>query len=195
MALTRKFLSALGIEAEKVDEIISAHAETVDGLKEQLKTAKEAADKLPEVERERDSLKKAAEKSGDIVKLQKEFDDYKAKVEEERTADKKRAVLTKIAKDAGLSEAGIAKALKYTDLNGVELDENGEAKDAKALLKSLKDEWPEYIQTTRTEGARTPNPPQNNGGKAVKTKAEILAIKDTAERQAAWQTYLDNQKG
>ena len=33
MALTRKFLAALGIEAEKVDEIITAHAETVDALK------------------------------------------------------------------------------------------------------------------------------------------------------------------
>ena len=35
MALTRKFLSALGIEEDKVDEIIKAHTETVDALKEQ----------------------------------------------------------------------------------------------------------------------------------------------------------------
>ena len=36
MALTRKCLSALGIEAEKIDEIISAHTETVDGLKDEI---------------------------------------------------------------------------------------------------------------------------------------------------------------
>ena len=30
MALTRKFLAALGIEADKIDEIINAHSETVD---------------------------------------------------------------------------------------------------------------------------------------------------------------------
>ena len=35
MALTRKFLSALGIEEAKIDEIISAHADTVNALKEQ----------------------------------------------------------------------------------------------------------------------------------------------------------------
>jgi hypothetical protein len=34
MALTRKMLKAMGIEEEKIEQIIEAHAETVDGLKE-----------------------------------------------------------------------------------------------------------------------------------------------------------------
>ena len=34
MALTRKMLKAMGIEDEKADEIIDAHAETVDALKQ-----------------------------------------------------------------------------------------------------------------------------------------------------------------
>lgn len=33
MALTRKFLAAMGIEADKIDSIIDAHTETVDALK------------------------------------------------------------------------------------------------------------------------------------------------------------------
>ena len=33
MALSRRFLAALGIESDKVEEIITAHAETVDALK------------------------------------------------------------------------------------------------------------------------------------------------------------------
>ena len=37
MALTRKFLQAMSIDEEKIDEIISAHSETVTALKEQLK--------------------------------------------------------------------------------------------------------------------------------------------------------------
>jgi hypothetical protein len=40
MALTRKFLSALGIEAEKIDEIISSHTETVEGLKDEIKSTR-----------------------------------------------------------------------------------------------------------------------------------------------------------
>lgn len=184
MSLTRKFLSALGIEADKIDEIISAHTETVDGLKEQLKQAKEAADKLPKVQEQLDSLKDAAKNSGDYAKLKDEFDKYKAQVAEEKTLTAKKAVLTRIAKDAGLSEAGIAKVLKYTDFTSVELDDKGEAKDGKALLKSLKEEWPEYIKTTNTAGANTANPPAGNG-KSYKSKEEIFSIKDAGERQKA----------
>ena len=33
MALTRRALKAMGIEDEKIDEIITMHTETVDGLK------------------------------------------------------------------------------------------------------------------------------------------------------------------
>ena len=177
-------MSALGIEADKIDEIISAHTETVDGLKEQLKQAKEAADKLPKVQEQLDSLKEAAKNSGDYAKLKKEFDDYKADVANKETLAAKKAVLSKIAKDAGLSEAGVAKALKYTDWSTVELDEKGEAKDSKALLKSLKEEWPEYIKTTNTAGANTANPPAGNG-KSYKSKEEIFSIKDAGERQKA----------
>lgn len=197
MSLTRKFLSALGIDADKIDEIITAHSETVDGLKEQLKAAQDAAGKLPKVQEELDKLKEAAKNSGDYDKLAKEFEAFKAKTAEEKTAAAKKDALTKIAKDAGLSEAGIAKVLKYTDLATVELDEGGAVKDAKTLVKSIRDEWPEHIVTTRTEGAKIATPPVSDGGKTVKTKDEILAIKDTAERQAAWRDFLaaQQQKG
>ena len=33
MALTRRALKAMGIEDEKIDEIITMHTDTVDGLK------------------------------------------------------------------------------------------------------------------------------------------------------------------
>ena len=57
MALTRKFLSALGIEADKVDEIISAHTETVEALKNERDTFKADAEKLTGVQKELDDLK------------------------------------------------------------------------------------------------------------------------------------------
>jgi hypothetical protein len=49
MALTRKFLAAMGIEAEKVDEIIAAHTETVNALKEERDTAKAQAAKVDDL--------------------------------------------------------------------------------------------------------------------------------------------------
>lgn len=190
MALTRKMLKAMGIEDEKIDQIIEAHTETVDALKAERDGFKTEAAGAAEVKAELEKLKDAAKNSGDYNKLKKEFDDYKAEVANRETLAAKKAVLSKIAKDAGLSEAGIAKALKYTDFGAVELDDKGEAKDGKALLKSLKEEWSEYIQTTHTEGAKTSTPPATEKGGAVKSKKEIMEIKDTTERQNEWKKYI-----
>lgn len=162
MALTRKLLSALGIEADKIDQIIDAHTETVDGLKQQIAQYKSDAEKLPEVQAELQKAKDAAKNGGDYDKLKKEFDDYKADVAAKETLAAKKTALTKIAKDAGLTDAGITKALKYSDFGKIELDDKGDAKDAAALIKSLKEEWPEYIGTSETHGADTPKPHQQD---------------------------------
>ena len=52
MALTRKMLKAMGIEEEKIDEIIDAHTETVNALKDQAKQDKDAAARLESVQKE-----------------------------------------------------------------------------------------------------------------------------------------------
>ena len=62
-------------------------------------------------------------------------------------------------------------------------------KTATDLKKSLKEEWSDFIVTDGKEGAGTATPPAGSGPK--KTKEEILAIKDTAERQAA---MLENKE-
>ena len=180
MALTRKFLAAFGIEAEKIDQIIEAHAETVDGLK------KEIADLQAQAETNSKSGK-------DYDKLKEEFDAYKKDVAEKETTAKKKDVLSKIAKDAGLSEAGIAKAVKYSDLAQLELDEEGNAKNANDIRKALKEEWADYVVTKKTEGAKTATPPTNTNTSHVKSKEEIMKIKDTSERQKAWGEYLKAQ--
>lgn len=159
MALTRKLLSALGIEADKIEQIIDAHTETVDGLKHEIAQYKSDAEKLPDVQRQLAEAKEAAKNGGDYDKLKKEFEDYKAEVAGRETLAAKKAALTKLAKDAGLTEAGIAKALKYSDYGKIELDDKGDAKDAAALLKGLKEEWPEYIGSSETHGAETSKPP------------------------------------
>ena len=118
-------------------------------------------------------------------KLTEDFNAFKKQIAGEKALEAKKAVLREIAKDAGLSEAGIAKALKYHDFDKFELDDKGAAKDKAAVLKGLKEEWPEYITTKRTEGAKTPNPPTDTGGKKYTSKKEIMEIKNTAERQQA----------
>ena len=59
MSLTRKLLKGMGLTDEQVDTIIEAHTDTVDGLKEQVKTYKADAEKLPEMVASKRSLRKS----------------------------------------------------------------------------------------------------------------------------------------
>ena len=195
MALTRSFLKGMNLTDEQVGAIIEAHTDTVEALKTQRDQYKADAEKLVSVQKELDKLKETATNSGDYEKLKKEYEDYKTEVKNKEIVAAKKAALTDLAKDAGLSEAGIAKAVKYTDWDAIELEDDGKVKDSKTLIKSLKEEWSEYIQTTKTKGADTSTPPSGNGSGDTKTKAEILQIKDTAQRQAAWGEYLRARQG
>lgn len=197
MSLTRKALSAMGIESEKIDSIINMHIEVTDDLKGQIetlekdvKTYKADAEKLKDVQKELDDLKAQVEadtkerEGKDYDKLKQEFEQYKQDVENKAVRASKEAAYKEILKDAGIPEKHYAKILKYSDIDSIELDDKGKAKNAKELLKDVKEEWGDHAETKETEGAKTETPPANNGGTG-KTKEEIMAIKDTAERQKA----------
>jgi len=186
MAVTRKLLEGLKLTEEQINAILDAHLETVNGLKEQIEKYRKDAEALPGVQAELKEAKEAAKNSGDAAKIQKAFDEYKAEVEAKEAKAAKESALRKIAKDAGLTEAGIAKAVKYADYNGLELDEKGELKDAKAIIKSLKEEWPEHIAKETKSGAETSTPPGNKGNDGkYSSKDEIMKIKDPVQRQKA----------
>ena len=186
MSLTRKMLKAMGIEEEKIDQIIEAHSETVDSLKADRDSYKEDAEKLKDVQKELDDLKAKGDDGWKEKhdRLKAEFDQYKNDVQEKETKAAKEAAYRAILKDANLSEKGIEKAVKYADWDKIELGEDGKLKGANDHIKAVRDEWAEYVTTTTTTGAKTSTPPANNGGKTGKTKEEIMAIRDPAVRQA-----------
>ena len=185
MSLTRKMLKAMGIEEEKIDQIIEAHSETVDSLKADRDSYKEDAEKLKDVQKELDDLKAKGDDGWKEKhdKLKDEFDTYKKDVEAKETHNKKVEAYKAILKDANLSEKGIEKAIKYAEWDKIELEADGKVKGASDHIKAVKEEWAEYVTTTTTTGAKTSTPPANTGG--AKTKEQIMGIKDTAERQRA----------
>ena len=186
MSLTRKMLKAMGIEEEKIDQIIEAHSETVDSLKADRDSYKEDAEKLKDVQKELDDLKAKGDDGwkDKYEKLKGEHEQYKSDVLAKETRAAKEAAYRAILKDANLSEKGIEKAIKYADWDKIELEADGKLKDANDHIKAVREEWAEYVTTTTTTGAKTSTPPANNGGKTGKTKEEIMAIRDPAVRQA-----------
>ena len=197
MAFTRKFLSAMGIEAEKIDEIINAHVEVVDGLKEERDNFKKDAEKLADVEKELNKAKEKLAKNGegetvskeDYDNLKKEYDDYKADITAKNTRTEKENAFRELLKSVGVSEKRFNAIIKVSDIDGLELDKDGKIKDAEKHTENVKSEWADVIETTTTKGANTANPPANNGKGTGKTKEEILAIKDGAVRR---QEMLNN---
>lgn len=185
MSLTRKMLKAMGIEDEKIDQIIDEHAETVNALKQQRDQYKVDAEKLPGVQKELDDLKEAAEKDGEnpykakYEDLQQQFDDYKADVTAKETKAKKTAAYRKLLKDAKVSEKRLDSILKLSPVDDIELDDKGEIKDAENIKKSIEKEWSDFIVTEETHGAGVQNPPAGgnpagaNGGGTKSRAAQI----------------------
>ena len=195
MALTRKFLTALGVDEDKADEIIKAHTETVDALKEQAEVNKADAAEAEKLRSKVAELKKdlaEADKSDWEAKyneLKSEYDGYRSDVENKATRSAKEEAYKQLLIDAGVSEKRIATILKVSDIDGLELNKDGKIKTADKLTDSIKEEWADFIVVEQEKGADVAKPPANDGKGGTVTKEEILKIKDTADRQAAMKEH------
>lgn len=186
MALTRKLLNGMGLTDEQVDTIIEAHAETVEGLKAEADKYKGDAEKLPGVQKELDDLK-AAWDGGYKEKYEKEhqaFEDFKKDQSAKDTRQAKEKAYRTLLREAGISDKRLDSVLKVSDVDSVELDENGAVKDADKLMETVKADWSDFIVTNTMAGAPTANPPANTGGGTM-SKEDIMKIKDAGERQRA----------
>ena len=197
MALTRKFLKALGIEDDKIDEIVAAHGETVTALKAEIDEAKQGASGLDAVTKERDRYKadlEALQKtSGDAAKVQAEYDAYKAQVEKDKTAAQKVAALDAVLKEAGVErESFRAQLRKGWDMDTVEL-ENDNVKDEAALISRIKADYPDFIGTAHTEGTKPLTPLHGDNGKTY-TREQLKGL-SAEEINANWSAVQAALKG
>lgn len=165
MALTRTMLKALGIEAEKIEEIINAHSETVDALKVERDEYKASAAKVTQIQKELDDAKalNAGEWQKKYEKEHTDFEAYKTDVAGKQLTAAKTAAYKALLTKAGVSDKRIDAVIKVTDLSKIELD-GEKIKGADDLEKNIKTEWADFIVASGTQGAGTATPPQNQGG-------------------------------
>ena len=195
MSLTRKALVAMGIEAEKIDQIIEMHTETIDAIKSEREAAKEEAKKfkadserLSEVEKELTELKERANQPDaykeKYEKVKKEYDSYKGEITAKETKAAKTKAYRDMLRDVGISDKRLDSVMRVADLNAIELEDDGNIKNVDELKTKVKDEWSDFIVSEGITGANTPTPPANTGGNKM-TKEQILEIKDAEARQKA----------
>jgi TolA-binding protein len=187
MALTRKSLKAMGLTDEQVDSIVEMHTETVDGLKDKLKQAEEKAEQLDGVQKQLDDLKAKGE-DGYKEKYEKEhkaFEDFKNDVTAKESKAAKLAAAKAYFEGKNITGANLDIAMRGArdEIDGLEMD-GDKIKDTAALDALVSGTYAGLVVTTTKQGVNTATPPAN-GGKSIMTKDQIIAIKDTAERQKA----------
>ncbi len=201
MALTRKFLSAMGIEPEKIDQIIEAHTETTEALKKERDSYKENAEKLAEVQTELDGLKTKSQTDSTYKEKytaeHKAFEDFKKEVETKEIKLTKEKAYRELLKKAGISDKRLDAIMKVTNVDEMEADEKGAFKKVEELEKKIKEEWSDFIETKQQKGAEVQTPPANNGGNAGNDRVSQLTQKWHAALYGAPQagTNNSNQRG
>lgn len=176
----RKILGEAHTEAIE-NQLIALHLGVVDPLKDELQKAQESAEKLPDVQKELDSYKNGKNWKAEFDKEHQAFEDFKADAARKATLASKQAAFRKLLKAENIPDKFHDRIIKMTDFDGMEMD--GEAiRDEAKQREGIRTEWGEYVATTNSQGAKPETPPS---GDNTMTKQEILAIKDTSERQKA----------
>lgn len=192
MALTRKMLKAMGIEDEKIDQIIEEHTESTDALKQQRDEYKAKAEAKATASTE---PKPKGPEPGDGYKAKydaekKAFEDYKANIAAEKAEADKRAKYRELIVKAGVDSKRVDSVLKVSDLSEIKV-KDGAIEGADDLVESIKEDWADFIPTTQKVGANAPNPPKNDGG--AKKLEDITKMQDPVARQEALAKYIEAQ--
>ena len=179
MALTRNFLKSMGLTDEQVSAIIENHSETVTGLKQERDQDKEDADKLPEIQKELNALKKEKAASDDWKsKYEKEhtdFEGYKSNITKEKETETKKALYRDLLKASNIDEKRFDAILKVTNFDELTLSKDGKLNDEKQITESIKKDYEGFVVTTATKGGKVETPPEPSGQiKGVGENAEYI---------------------
>lgn len=177
MALTRKFLKALGLEEDKIEQVIDAHTETVDALKKERDGFKESADKLADVQKELDGLKAGGDYKDKYEKEHKAFEEYKSGITAKETRAAKEKAVRAYLESKNIKGGNLDIAIRgmNAEIEAAELD-GEKIKDTKALDDLIGGAYKGLVVTSQQTGTNTSNPPANGGGE--KTQAELDAMSD-----------------
>lgn len=182
MALTRAMLKGMGLTDEQVSAIIEEHTSVTSALKEQVKEYKEAAEKLPGVQKELDDLKKDVETNDWKGKYNKEheaYETYKADIANKEKSTKLKDAYKKLLAECKVGDKHVDSILRVTDFKDMKLAEDGTFENADKLKEKINADWSGFISTEETKGADVQTPPGGKGGdgKGSTGRAAELAAK------------------
>lgn len=183
MAFTRSFLSATGLTEEQVKAVMEEHVSVVDALKADRDKFKADAEKAADLQKQLEDIKGGEDWKSKYEEEHKAYEDFRQKTAQDAEAAKVRAAYRKMLIEEKIGEKWLDRVMESTDFSGIRLDKDGNLADSDKLKDALDAKWGDVKTTVTEKGANVEKPPQT--GKPTMTKEQILAIKDTAERQKA----------
>ncbi len=175
------------ISASKFNDVASAINNAVG---KEFVDKKRYNEKLTEIDALKGEKQNAEDKATSAEKwktkydaLKDDFDAYKKDITAKETKATRSNAYKELLKQAGISEKRLDAVLKVSDVDSLEMGEDGKFKDSEKILEGIKTEWADFITTTETRGAKTATPPKTTSVKM--TKEEIMKIEDDGERQKA----------
>lgn len=149
-------------------------------------------DRLTEVESLKAEIKKAEESATEAAQIKVKYDaikaeykEYKAESQRKAEHDAKAVKFRDALKAAGVPDKYHNSIVEVSNnvIDGIELDEKGNAKDSDKITEKIKEHWSDFIPVVSVVGAPSTNPVINEK-KTYSTKDEIMSISDPEERQA-----------
>lgn len=175
------------IPAASISKVASAIASAVGRAFVDKKRYNEKLEELETLKTEKqntdDELTTAKKWEEKFNKEHEAFEKFKAETDAKENLNNVKAAYKKLLTEAGIDAKRYDVILRATDFGGMKLNEDGTLDKADALKKDIESNWADFRVTTKNKGVNVENPPANTGTK--RTKEEIMAIKDTAERQKA----------
>lgn len=181
MALTRKMLKAMGIEDDKADEIIAAHAETVDALKKERDEAKGEAGRAEELEKRLEAMKaERGDEEGYAEKYEAEhraFEEFKARAKAESEEREKRGMYRELLVKAGVDAKRIESVLRVSDLSKLTV-KDGKLEDEEGAVEAIKRDWGDFIAKKTVEGAEVAKPPKDGGTAVTREQFAKMSLRE-----------------
>lgn len=189
--MKRSFLTALGLEKDIIDQIMSEYGNSVELIKEKTKedydakveksnkTITDLQDKLNNAikkghsgkdwETEYDTLKAEydtlkAQYDTDIAAKDKELSDFKAATESEKAIAAKQSILRNQLEADGANPKLVKLLEKEFDIAKIELD-GEKIKDWETVSKSVKDQYAEIFGKKQVRGTDPADPPAGGSDK------------------------------
>lgn len=181
MALTRAMLKGMGLTEEQVSAIIEEHTNVTSALKDQVKEYKADAEKLPEVQKELDDLKKDTSASDWEKKYNDEhsaFEKYKTDIADKEKSEKIKSAYKSLLSECKVGDKHLDSILRVTDFSKMKLGEDGSLEGAEELKKQIGTDWSGFISVKETKPSGDPETPPGGGepdSKKTGRAAELAA--------------------